>query len=56
MNISDISQTERWETFVLTTIYVMPCTFWCHLYNLENVKNPNEGLMKPATLLKIFTF
>ena len=56
MNISDISQTERWETFVLTTIYVMPWTFWCHLYNLKNVKNPNGGLLKPATLLKIFTF
>ena len=59
MNISDTTQTDRnkrSETFVLTTIYVMPCKFWCHLYNLKNVKNPNGGLLKPATLLKIFAF
>ena len=36
----------QWIIFEFyTTIYVMLCAIWYHLYNLKNVKNTHEGLL-----------
>ena len=31
----------------------MRCAIWYHLYNVKNLKNTHEGVLQPATLLKL---